>query len=122
VSPALPLTSIRNGPISQSLGIARTRKKTTISPAKNSRNPSFRRRRRSGLPLESGARLTGAAATTGSGVLLMGAAARMGPAVGAAAAGTTASTGGVVTAGVVGTASSTGGFVSVRAGSTGAVA
>src|SRR5439155_3689068 len=45
-SAALPLTSIRNGPISQSAGIERTRKKTRIRPAKNSRNPNRRRRRR----------------------------------------------------------------------------
>ena len=45
-SPALPLASIRNGPISQSAGMARTMKKTAINPAKKSRKPAFRRRRR----------------------------------------------------------------------------
>jgi len=35
-SAALPLVSIRNGPISQSAGMARTRKKIASNPAKNS--------------------------------------------------------------------------------------
>jgi len=44
----LPLVSIRNGPISQSAGMARTRKKIAINPAKNSQKP-YRRRRRSSV-------------------------------------------------------------------------
>jgi hypothetical protein len=46
-SAALPLASMRNGPTSQSAGIARTAKKTKIRLAKNSRKPNRRRRRRS---------------------------------------------------------------------------
>jgi hypothetical protein len=46
-SAALPLLSMRNGPTSQSAGIARTTKKTSIRLAKNSRKPNRRRRRRS---------------------------------------------------------------------------
>jgi len=46
-SAALPLASMRNGPTSQSAGMARTAKKTKIRLAKNSRKPNRRRRRRS---------------------------------------------------------------------------
>jgi len=63
------LASIRKGPISQSLGIARTRKKTTIRPAKKRRNPNFRRRRRSASPRGLGPAMIGAAATTVTGAL-----------------------------------------------------
>src|SRR5260370_39347127 len=45
--------------------MARTRKRTGISPAKNSRNPNRRRRRRSGWAPELGVGLIGAAAATG---------------------------------------------------------
>ena len=144
MSAALPLTSIRNGPISQSLGMARTRKRTGISPAKNSRNPNRRRRRRSGWAPELGVGLIGAAAATGFAVTAGVAAAATGFAImagvaaaatgfavtaGVAAAATgfaittgvaAAATGFAVTAAVAGTASWTGGFVSVRSGSIGA--
>jgi len=65
-SAALPLTSIRNGPISQSAGIERTRKKTRIRPAKNSRNPNRRRRRRFFSPLEVSTSPLGFCAFTGT--------------------------------------------------------
>ena len=140
MSAALPLTSIRNGPISQSLGMARTRKRTGISPAKNNRNPNRRRRRRSGWAPELGVGLIGAAAATGfavtAGVAAFAITAGVAAAVtgfaitaGAAAAATgfavttgvaAAATGSAVTAAVAGTASWTGGFVSVRSGSIGA--
>jgi hypothetical protein len=45
-SAALPLASMRNGPTSQSAGIARTAKKMKIRLAKKSRKPNRRRRRR----------------------------------------------------------------------------
>jgi len=63
-SAALPLASIRNGPISQSEGMARTTKKTKIRPAKNSRKPNRRRRRRFDSSREPGSRVNGAAVTT----------------------------------------------------------
>jgi hypothetical protein len=44
-SAALPLVSMRKGPISQSEGIARTTKKSATMPALKSRKPSLRRRR-----------------------------------------------------------------------------
>jgi len=43
-----PLVSIRNGPISQSAGMARTMKKSPINAANDSTNP-YRRRRRSSV-------------------------------------------------------------------------
>jgi hypothetical protein len=64
-SAALPLASMRNGPISQSAGIARTRKKARISAAKKNRKPNLRRRRRSDSSSERGLWLAGAAVMTG---------------------------------------------------------
>ena len=130
---------MRNGPISQSAGIARTRKKTRISPAQNSRNPNRLRRRRSGSLRELGVRLNGAAATTGcavaavartasctGGFVSVGSGSIGAPAWVAAALavsscsltlarliGAAAATGCAVTAEVAGTASCTGGFVSL---------
>jgi hypothetical protein len=117
------LASIRNGPISQSPGIARTRKKTRISPAANRRNPKRRRRLRSGFSPDLGAPLIGAAGTTAAGAGLIGTAATtdscmalIGAAAstgcGAAMIGSTCWTGSAVTAGVVETVSDTAGFVS----------
>jgi len=64
-SAALPVASMRKGPISQSAGMARTTKKTRISAPENRRKPKRRRRRRSDSSSERGARLVGAAITTG---------------------------------------------------------
>jgi hypothetical protein len=89
---------MRNGPISQSLGIARTRKKTTTRPAKKRRKPNFRRRRRSFLVVESGPAATGATATTETGALY-GTSATIGS--GSALTGATAGTGSGVTTGGV---------------------
>ncbi|MEA2635849.1 MAG: hypothetical protein QOH92_2616 [Chloroflexota bacterium] len=65
-SAALPLASMRNGPISQSAGIARTTKKTKIRAPKKSRKPKRRRRRRSRSSRKPGARPIGVATRTGS--------------------------------------------------------
>jgi hypothetical protein len=128
------MASIRNGPISQSPGIARTRRKTTINPAKNSRNPSFRRRRRLDSPPGFGASLIGAATITASGASLIGATASTGSGAltgagagattgsGAALIGAIGTVGSTTAAGGAGTASCTGGVVSVRPGSIGAPA
>jgi len=100
--------------------MARTMKKTAISPAKNSRNPNRRRRRRSGRSLGVGARLIGAAAATAFAVTADLAAATMGTAVTAGVA--AAVTGSTLIAGVAGTACWMGGFVSVRSGAVAAPA
>jgi len=78
--------------------MARTRKRTGISPAKNSRNPNRRRRRRSGWAPELGVGLIGAAAATGFAVTAGVAAAATGFAIMAGVA--AAATGFAVTAGV----------------------
>jgi hypothetical protein len=64
-SAALPVASMRKGPISQSAGMARTRKKTRTSAPKNRRKPKRRRRRRAGSPSGRSALLTGVETTTG---------------------------------------------------------
>jgi len=64
-SAALPLASMRNGPISQSAGIARTTKKIKIRAAKKSGKPNRRRRRRSDSSRKRGGRLVGGGMTTG---------------------------------------------------------
>jgi len=75
-SAALPLESMRNGPISQSGGIARTTKKTRIRAAEKSRKPNRRRRRRSDSSPDPFTRLAEPAMTTGSvSMRLVGAAA-----------------------------------------------
>jgi hypothetical protein len=48
-SATAPLTSIRNGPISQSAGMARAIRKRATRPGKNSRKPSRLRRRSSSV-------------------------------------------------------------------------
>jgi len=119
VSAAFPLTSIRNGPISQSPGIARTRKNTAIRPPKNSRNPNRRRRRRSGSSAGNDTKLTGTRAATGSLATMIGSA--TGSVTGSATGSTTDSAmGSAVAAGGVGRASWTAGFVSAASDKIGA--
>jgi hypothetical protein len=91
-SAALPVASMRNGPISQSAGMARTTTNIRISAAKNRRNPKRRRRRRSDSSCRPGVSLTGwAAAITGAAFVTatttgsaLGAATTTGSALGAA--------------------------------------
>jgi hypothetical protein len=71
-SAALPVASMRKGPISQSAGMARTRKKTRVSAAKKRRKPKRRRRRRPDSRSGRGALLTGTEATTGFAIAVAG--------------------------------------------------
>jgi hypothetical protein len=125
-SAALPLASMRKGPISQSVGMARTTKKTKIKAAKKSRKPNRRRRRRFDSSREPGSPVVGTAVRTGpAGAKMVSAVVVTGS---VAATLTTGSAGTAATTGSAGAATGTeavtwtAGFVSVFAGWIGALA